>query len=131
VRRERGVTESLLSIVLALEAVLVFFVTLVAYGLKVVSPGVAFGGGAVLFVVLILAGRLTRYPAGVWFGWVLQVVLIAIGVLIPLMYFVGALFAALWIYCFVRARIIERQKAEFAAATSSFPTTPPTEGEPS
>ena len=44
VRRAREATESLLSIVLLLEAVLVFFVTLVAYGLKVVPPGVAFGG---------------------------------------------------------------------------------------
>jgi hypothetical protein len=123
VRRARGVTESLLSIVLALEAILVFFVTLVVFGLRVAPPGVAFGGGAVLFVVLIFAGRLVRYRAGVWFGWVLQIVLIATGILVPLMYFVGAIFAAIWIYCFVRARAIERQKAEFAAAS--------TEGEPS
>ena len=33
-RRQRSVTEMLLSIVLALEAILVFFVTLVVYGLK-------------------------------------------------------------------------------------------------
>ncbi|CAN5221347.1 DUF4233 domain-containing protein [soil metagenome] len=123
VRRERGVTESLLSIVLALEAVLVFFVTLVAYGLKVVEPGLAFAGGAVLFVLLLITGRLVRYRAGIWLGWALQVVLVATGILIPLMYFVGALFAAIWIYCVVRARAIERQKAEFAAANP--------EGEPS
>jgi Protein of unknown function (DUF4233) len=131
VRRERGVTESLLSIVLALEAVLVFFVTLVVFGLKVVEPGLAFGGGAVLFIVLILAGRLVRYPAGVWFGWLLQVVLVATGILVPLMYFVGAIFVAIWIYCFVRARAIERQKAEFAAANPSPTESFPTEGEPS
>ncbi len=117
-RRERGVTESLLSIVLALEAVLVFFVTLVAFGLKVAQPGVVFGGGAVLFVLLLLTGRLVRYRAGVWFGWALQVVLVATGILIPLMYFVAAIFAAIWIYCVVRARAIERQKAEFAAAST-------------
>jgi hypothetical protein len=110
------VTESLLSIVLALEAILIFFVTLVAYGLRVAEPGVVFAGGAVLFVLLLLAGRTLRYPWGVWIGWVLQVVLILTGILLPVMYFVGAIFVALWIYCFVRARTITRQKAEFAAA---------------
>ena len=116
VRRERGVTESLLSIVLALEAILVFFVVLVAFGLRIAEPGVVFGGGAVLFLALLVAGRLLRYPAGIWFGWALQVVLILTGILLPVMYFVGAIFVALWIYCFVRARTITRQKAEFAAA---------------
>ena len=116
VRRERSVTESLLSIVLVLEAILVFFVTLVVYGLRILEPGQAFAGGAVLFLLLALTGALVRYRAGVWFGWVLQVVLLATGLLLPVMYVVGAIFVALWIYCFVRARTITRQKAEFAAA---------------
>ena len=115
-RRQRSTTESLLSIVLALEAVLVFFVTLVVYGLRVVEPGLAFGGGALLFVLLLITSRAVQFAPGVWFGWLLQAVLIATGALIPLMYFVGALFVALWIYCFVRGRTIDRQKAEFAAA---------------
>lgn len=44
VRRLRSASESLLSIALLLEAVLVFFVVMVAYGLKVLPPGAVFGG---------------------------------------------------------------------------------------
>jgi hypothetical protein len=115
-RRQRSVTEMLLSIVLGLEAVLVFFVTLVVFGLRELEAPLAFGGGAALIVVLLLAGRLLMYPWGVWVGWALQLVLLATGVLIPLMYFIAACFLAIWIYCFVKGRQIDRQKAAFAAA---------------
>jgi hypothetical protein len=114
-RRQRSVTEMLLSIVLALEAILVFFVTLVVYGLRALEPGLAFGAGALLIVALLVAGRLLRHPWGIWLGWVLQGVLVAIGLLVPLMYFIAACFLAIWIYCFVKGRQIDRQKAAFAA----------------
>ncbi|MCU1414400.1 MAG: hypothetical protein JWN80_1740 [Microbacteriaceae bacterium] len=110
-RRRRGAEESLLSIVLVLEAVLVFFIVLVAFGLRVLSPGVAFGGGAALVVLLVLDSRLLRFPAGVWFGWVLQVALVALGILLPLMYFIGAVFLGIWIYCFITGRRLDRRNA--------------------
>ena len=114
-RRQRSVTEMLLSIVLGLEAMLVFFVTLTAFGLRALEAPLAFGGGAVLIVALLVAGRLLMYPWGVWVGWVLQAVLLATGLLIPLMYFIAACFLAIYIYCFVKGRQIDRQKAAFAA----------------
>ena len=115
VARQRSTTESLLSIVLALEAVLVFFVTLVVYGLKSIDPGLAFGGGAVLFVLLLLVGRTVRYPAGFVAGFVLQALIIATGILVPLMWAIGALFAGIWIFCFIRGRSIDQQKAAYLA----------------
>ncbi|MCU1546988.1 MAG: hypothetical protein JWP30_2088, partial [Homoserinimonas sp.] len=44
-RRERSVTEILLSIVLVLEALLVFFVMLAVFGLDLLPVGVTFGVG--------------------------------------------------------------------------------------
>ena len=114
-RRQRSVTEMLLSIVLGLEAMLVFFVTLTAFGLRALEAPLAFGGGAVLIVALLVAGRLLMYPWGVWVGWALQAVLLATGLLIPLMYFIAACFLAIYVYCFVKGRQIDRQKAAFAA----------------
>ncbi len=111
VRRERSASESLLSIALALEAVLVFFVVLVVFGLRLLPAGLVFGGGAVLFVLLLVATRLVRYGWGVWLGWLLQAVLVALGILLPLMYFIGALFLAIWIYCFVMGRRLDRRNA--------------------
>lgn len=121
VRRDRSATESLLSIALLLEAVLVFFVVMVAFGLKVLPTGVVFGGGAVLVVLLLVAGRLAGRPVGVWLGWVLQAALIALGILLPLMYFIGAVFTAIWVYCFVTGRRLDRQKAAYLLANPSIP----------
>lgn len=109
-RRERSATESLLSIVLVLEACMVFFAALAAFGLKVLDPAVAFGGGAALIVLLVLTGRLVRYPWGVALGWVIQAGLVALGALMPVMYFIGAGFAGIWIYCFIKGRQLDRAK---------------------
>jgi uncharacterized membrane protein len=121
VRRERSVTESLLSIVLVLEALLVFFVALTAFGLKAVDPMTAFIGGAVLVVALALTGRVLRFEWGVWMGWFMQAVILATGFVLPIMFAVGAVFLGLWIFCFVRGRQIDAQKAAFAIG--SDPTT--------
>lgn len=114
VRRERTATESLLSIVLGLEAVVMFFVTITAFGLKELEPVWVFSGGGALFVLFILAARLVRYRYGVWLGWFLQAVLIATGIVMTLMYFIGIGFAGLWVYCFITARKLDRK---------NFPTT--------
>ncbi|CAN5339626.1 hypothetical protein BH09ACT2_BH09ACT2_14830 [soil metagenome] len=121
VRRERSASESLLSIALLLEAVLVFFVVMVAFGLQVLATPVVFGGGAVLVVLLLVAGRLAGRAIGVWLGWALQVALIALGILLPLMYFIGAIFAAIWIYCFVTGRRLDRRKAAYLLDNPSTP----------
>jgi hypothetical protein len=113
-RRQRSIQESLLSIALVLEAVLIFFVTLTAFGLKALPPVTAFVGGAAFFLALVAASALQRFEWGVWIGWVLQVALLATGFILPLMFFVGAIFVALWIFCFVKARQLtdQRQSAE-------------------
>lgn len=120
-RRERSASESLLSIALLLEAVLVFFVVMVAFGLRVLPTGVVFGGGAALVVLLLVAGRLAGGPVGAWIGWVLQVALIALGILLPQMYFIGGIFAAIWIYCFVTGRRLDRRKAAYLHDNPSSP----------
>jgi hypothetical protein len=110
-RRVRSTTETLLSIVLGLEAVLLFFVTLTAFGLKALPALPAFVGGAALILALLLAGRLLRYSWGIWVGWVLQAVLISTGIVLPVMYFVAAGFVAIWVYCFVKGRQIDYQRS--------------------
>lgn len=124
-RPVRSATESLLSITLALEAILVFFVTLTAFGLKALEPVPAFVGGGVLLVLLVLTGRFVKYPWGIGLGWVLQAVLLATGFLLPIMFFVGAIFVGIWIYCFVKGRQLDRAKAQFLAEHPEFTT--PTE----
>jgi uncharacterized membrane protein YphA (DoxX/SURF4 family) len=122
-RRPRSVTESLLSIVLLLEAFVLVFAGLTAFGLKVLEPAlpawVALPAAAIFIVVLLVTTTVLRFGWGVAIGWVLQGALIALGILVPTMYIVGIGFTLLWIYCFTRGRRID--------AARTFPT----QGEPS
>lgn len=110
-RPRRSATTSLLSIVLALDALLVFFVMMAVFGLHLLPPAVVFGAGIALIVVLAAAGRVVSKPWGIWVGHALQIVLIALGAVLAPMYVIGVIFAALWIYCFVMGRRLDRRNA--------------------
>lgn len=134
IRRERSLTETLLSITLGLEAAMMFFAALVVFGLDRLDPDwLALVCGGAFIVVLVAAAGVQRWSWGVWFGAVLQLAILATGLLEPMMFLVGAAFAALWTYCFVRGRQIDRQKAAWRAAHPSDPdpasTPAPTEGD--
>lgn len=109
-RRDRTATESLLSVVLVLEAIVVVFGMLVIYGLRVVEPVAAFGGGAVLILLLIVATRVVRYPWGQWFGHALQVLLLATVFLEVLAGVSAAIFVGFWIWAFVKGRQLDAAK---------------------
>ena len=126
-RRQRSATESLLSIVLGLEAALMFFVALAVFRFDVVSPAVAFGGGAAVIVLLVVVGRMVRFRFGVWLGWALQLGLIATGFLLPLMFFIGVGFVAIWVYCFATGIRLDRRTAALRPESSVVP--PPTRAE--
>jgi cbb3-type cytochrome oxidase subunit 3 len=120
-QRDRSALESLLSIALLLESVMLFFVTLTLFGLKVLPPGLAFGAGLAMIVLLTIDGRLVRYPWGRWLGWALQGVIIAAGFLLPMMFFIGAVFLGIWIYCFVTGRRLDAAKARYLAEHPADP----------
>jgi hypothetical protein len=111
VRRESGARESLLSIVLILEAVMFFFPMMVVFGKHELPAGWAFGGGLGAMVILALASRIQRTERGQLVGWVLQAAIIATGLIEPFMYVVGAVFLAMWIYCFVKGGQLDRANA--------------------
>ncbi|MFZ7088163.1 DUF4233 domain-containing protein [Curtobacterium sp. RRHDQ10] len=115
-RRPRGARESLLSIVLVLEAIMFFFPMLVVYGKHEIPAGWAFGGGLGFMVVLAIASRATGNRAGVWFGWLLQVAILATGLVERFMFVVGVLFVAMWVYCYVKGGQLDRQNADARAA---------------
>lgn len=110
-RRVRTVRESLGSIVLGMEILVVFLAALVVFGLGAVSPTVALLGGAGL-ILLLLAGMATlRTTVGVVLGWIAQTVLVAGGFLVPELFLVGILFVAIWTYCMIMGARIDRRQA--------------------
>jgi hypothetical protein len=100
--------------VLGMEAVVIALAILPAAVLEHVRGGVAGGiGGGLAIVALLLAGVVGR-PGMRWalvVGSALQVLVIAAGAVLPAMYVLGAIFAALWITGIWLARRISQQVA--------------------
>ncbi|MEU7060362.1 DUF4233 domain-containing protein [Streptomyces sp. NPDC046197] len=70
--------------------------------------------GIAMLLCVLLCGMVTR-PGGVVLGWLLQVALVASGFVVPMMFFLGAVFAALWWASVHFGRKIDETKARFAA----------------
>jgi hypothetical protein len=74
--------------------------------------------GIAMALSVVLCGVITR-PGGVLLGWALQIALIASGFVVPTMFLLGAIFAALWWASVHYGRKIDEAKARFAAVQSS------------
>ncbi len=110
VRRERGVTETLLSVVLVLEAVILIFAGLTLIGFGSYPTWMILGGTGFAIAVFVIVAQLQRSSWGVVLGGVLQVGFVATGFLHGFMFVIGAVFAGLWVWCLVRARRIESSR---------------------
>ena len=71
-------------------------------------------GGALALAILLTAGVMKRMT-GWYLGSVLQIGLIAYGVVVPAMYFLGTLFAVLWVSAFIIGRKGEAIRAALIA----------------
>ncbi|MBT2439236.1 DUF4233 domain-containing protein [Streptomyces sp. ISL-36] len=74
--------------------------------------------GIAMLLSVLLCGMLTR-PGGIQLGWVLQIALIVSGFVVPMMFFLGALFTALWWASVHYGRLIDEAKARWAAQAES------------
>lgn len=115
--RTRSVRQSLASITLGFESIVMFLAALVTFGLKATTPLIALGGGAAVCLALVASVAALRTRYGYVFGWVLQFVIVATGVFVPIMFLIGAAFVALWTYCMVTGARLDAEAARHAAAT--------------
>ncbi len=99
-RAEAKRLRQLCGTVLAMEAIVIGLAIPVAIVLEHVHRGLAGGvGGGLAICALLLSGMVGRSGMG-WTlvaGTVLQALVIAAGAVVPAMYGLGAIFAALWI----------------------------------
>jgi hypothetical protein len=87
----------LLVTVLSMEAVVVLLAIVPAKQLGHASAGTAAAVcGAIAVIAFVLCGYVGRGRAALWAGSVFQALVIASGVLLPPMYVLGGIFAALW-----------------------------------
>ncbi|WP_051224437.1 DUF4233 domain-containing protein [Pseudoclavibacter soli] len=106
----------LAGIMLGFEVFVVIFITLFAFGMQLIaSPAVWWLGAAVLVLVIAALALTRRSRAGLMLGWLVQVVLLAAGLLNFGILIVALVFVAMWIYVFVagaRADQAERDGAQ-------------------
>ncbi|PWD50104.1 DUF4233 domain-containing protein [Serinibacter arcticus] len=104
------------STLLGLEAFVVFFAALAAYGLRAAETGVIVGVGIGGALACLLAAGLLRTFAGYLLGTFIQGSLIAVAFVVPQMrdhmLAVGITFAVLWIVCWRVGGRIDVERAE-------------------
>jgi Protein of unknown function (DUF4233) len=96
--------------VLAMEAVIALLAIVPAKVLGHASAGTAAAVcGAVALVAIVLSGVVGKRRWALYAGSALQLAVIATGVLLPMMYVLGAIFAVLWFTGIWLARKWERE----------------------
>jgi hypothetical protein len=97
--QERSSVRRLCAIVLIMETVVIWLSIPVALAVNRASPSRIGVAGVVLAVAAVaLAALARRRPRWTIIGGtVLQLLVIAAGTIVPVMYFLGAIFAALWV----------------------------------
>ncbi|WP_445443938.1 DUF4233 domain-containing protein [Clavibacter sp. km1a] len=110
-RPPRTTVEILGSIVMGFQVIVVFLASLVAFGLEALPALPALGGGALLVLAMLTVVGSLRTRAGIRAGWVVQVLVVLTGLVLPAMYAVGGFFLLLWVYAMVQGTRIDREKA--------------------
>jgi hypothetical protein len=102
--------------VLALEGIVVALSTPVMIVIADVEARTALPVGLGLGAACLLLAGMLRSEAAYVVGWAVQVAAIALGLLVPTMFFLGVVFAALWATAYLLGRRIERERAAAYAA---------------
>ena len=111
----RAPKRALCAAMLTLEAVVLALSVPVMILVEDVDTGIAVGLGIGLAVLCVLTAGLLRRPWAYLVGHALQVGVICLGFVVPVMFLVGAMFAALWALAYLVGRKIEADKARWAA----------------
>jgi hypothetical protein len=118
--------------ILCLEAITLGLTTPVMVSVADVAVSTALSIGLGLAVACLLLAGLLRSEWAYGAGWVVQGAAISLGVVIPLMFFLGAVFALLWGTAYFLGLKIERERsaayAAIAAVEPSDFTEPSAEG---
>lgn len=114
--REKSPRRMMCAAVLGLEAVVLGLTTPVMISVESVATGPALAIGLGLCGVCLVLSGLLRRPWAYYAGWLVQLAAIALGVVIPLMFVLGGIFALLWGLADGLGRRIDRERAAAFAA---------------
>ena len=98
------------STVLVLEALVVLLAIPIAINVSDANATYALNIGIALAGLLVLTVGVITKPIAVPIGWALQVLVIAAGIVVPTMFFIGGLFALLWFYAVRNGQRVDRAR---------------------
>lgn len=117
-RRARGAEESLASVVLGFESIVVFLGGLALYGLnempEAIAPWWGIVAGAVLALLMIATTAVLRHRWGIALGWFWQLVLALGGFLVPALAVVALIFGAMYAYATIKGGALDRRNGQHA-----------------
>lgn len=113
--RETSTQRTLGSMLLAFESFVVFFATLVAFGLKLADPIGVWAVGLSLTLVTIATPALLGKSWSYSWGWVLQLLILLTGIFLPLMWIVGGIFVCLWAWAMIAGSTIDKARRAYIA----------------
>ena len=113
---ERSPRRGMCAAVLSLEAIALGLTTPVLITIASVDTGTALAVGLGLAVACLLLAGMLRAEWAYVVGYVVQAAAIGLGFIIPVMFGLGLVFAALWAGADLLGRRIERERAEAWAA---------------
>jgi CHASE3 domain sensor protein len=108
----RSTQRSMCAAILVLEAIVLFLTGVVTIGTTDLGAGRSVLLGVGLAVLCVVAAGMLGRRGGYPLGWLVQVVSVALGLVVGVMFFIGALFAVLWATAYVLGERIDREKAE-------------------
>ena len=127
-KRARNVStqRTLGSMLMAFESFVLFFATLVAFGLKVSNAAGVWGVGLSLALLLIGTPAILGKRGSYIWGWVLQLLVLLTGIWVPLMWFIGGLFVCLWAWAMIAGTTIDKARANYLKLNppTDFPDSP-------
>ena len=115
-RGQRSPKRGMCAAILSLEAVVLALTAPVMINLANVPWRTACAIGLGLCVACLLLAGMLRAEAAYVVGWVIQLAAIGLGLVVPMMFVLGAVFALLWGSAYFLGRKIERERAEAYAA---------------
>jgi hypothetical protein len=97
---------------LSLQAVVLFLTGVATIGMTDIGTPASLSLGLGLALVCVVAAGLLRFRVGYLLGHLVQVVSIGLGFVTTPMFFLGVVFAGLWIAAYVLGERIDRERAE-------------------
>lgn len=107
----RSLQRSMCAAMLSLQSVVLLLTTPVMIAVGDVRTWVAVLVGVGLAVACLLVAGMLRRPWAYVLGWGIQAASVALGLVVPIMFFLGTIFLALWAAAYLMGARIDQERA--------------------